>query len=369
MGKIKNRIMISGYYGFNNSGDEAILKAIVSDIKKINENVEIIALSKSPHETSKLYGIKCVNRFNLADIIKEIRKCDIFISGGGSLLQDVTSTRSIFYYLALIWIAKLNKKPVMIYANGIGPIRKKANRILTKNVLEKVDLITLRDENSRKTIESLGVKNKNIFVTADPVYTLESSSKAKVYKIFEREVIPCSKPIIGIAVREWHTNSEIVEIVSKAIDYIIQNYGVNILLIPMHYPNDLKISREILNRSKSSQCYLLKRQYSVEDIMGIIGSLDLIIAMRLHTLIYAASQAVPMIGLVYDPKVEGFFESIGLDTKCMVKDLEFDKLCMLIDKAWSNRDEVKNKLENIKLDFKEKALENVLMAIKLLEGR
>ena len=117
---MKKKILISGYYGFDNSGDDAILKAIVKDLKENNSSIEITAFSNNPTFTEKIYDINAVNRFGIRDVFRAIKNCDLFISGGGSLLQDVTSTRSLLYYIALMKIAKLFNKPVMVYALFIG---------------------------------------------------------------------------------------------------------------------------------------------------------------------------------------------------------------------------------------------------------
>jgi len=180
----QKKIIISGYYGFNNSGDDAILRAVVKDLQEANRNIQITALSRNPLNTEKIYGIRAVNRFSIFDVIKEIYNSDMLISGGGSLLQDITSTRSIIYYITIMYIAKLLHKPVMVYANGIGPINKSVNRFLTRRILNRVDLITLRDYNSRETLEEIQVKNKNIFVTSDPVFSLQPSDEKRIEEIF-----------------------------------------------------------------------------------------------------------------------------------------------------------------------------------------
>lgn len=366
--KREKTIVISGYYGFNNSGDDAILKAIVNDFKKANSKINIIALSKDPINTERNYKIKAVDRFNFIKVIKSLLKCDVFLSGGGSLLQDITSTRSLLYYLSLIYLAKLFKKPVMVYANGIGPINRKINRYLTKSILNKVDLITLRDNNSEKTVKELGVNNKNVFVTADPVFTLEPTEKEKINKLLKDENIPTDKHLIGFSVRDWKKSKNIIEVISKTIDYININYDLNVLLIPMHYPEDLEISK-IIKENCETEVFILNNKYSVEDIMGVISKLDIIVAMRLHSLIYAATQAIPMVGLVYDPKVEGFLDSIGQDMKCSIEDLDIINLCKTIDKAILKREESKNSLIDIKNKFINKSRENIKMALSLINKR
>ncbi|QQY80035.1 polysaccharide pyruvyl transferase CsaB [Keratinibaculum paraultunense] len=365
---VNKKILVSGYYGFDNSGDDAILKAIVKDIKELEKNVNIIALSNNPSCTREIYNIDAVNRFSVKSVIKSIKDCDLFISGGGSLLQDVTSTRSLLYYVTLMKVAKLFNKPVMVYANGIGPINKKINRILTRNILNKVNLITLRDQDSKIFLKELGVKNENIYVTADPVFSLEPTDRATVLDILEEENIPIDKPLIGISIREWKNTCDLVENIVKAIDYIGHKYNVNVVLIPMHYPEDLSISYDVLNKVSNS-CYILSNKHSAEDIMGIIRELEIIIAMRLHSLIYAASQCVPMVGLIYDPKIESFLKSINMNYMCKVEDMKYDELIENIEYVWNNREELRNKLNRIDKYMKEKAVKNAHMALELLKSR
>lgn len=363
------RILISGYYGFNNSGDDAILKAIVKDLKIADESIEIIALSNNPELTEKVYKIKAVNRFKIREVINAIRKCDLFISGGGSLLQDVTSTRSILYYLALMEIALILRKPIMVYANGVGPINRKMNRILTRMILNRVHYITLRDEDSKVFLHELGVTNENIIVTADPVFTLEASESNKIDQIFNVEGIPLDKPLVGISIRKWTKEEDLIDNLSKAIEYIISKYSVNVVLIPMHYPEDLLISQHLLERVNIKGCYLISNKYGVEDIIGIIKKTRFIIAMRLHSLIYAAVQNIPMIGIVYDPKIRSFLNSIGMNKMCTVENFQYKDLIEYIDYIWENREELSNKLKKLNLKMKEEALKNIDIALNLSNCR
>ncbi|MEG2583986.1 MAG: glycosyltransferase, partial [Oscillospiraceae bacterium] len=106
-GKRKTDVMISGYYGFNNSGDDSILRAIVDSLLEIKPDIDIIALSKNPTETESIYGIKSIHRFNVFRIFWRLLHTKLLISGGGSLIQDITSDKSLAYYLGIINIAKL----------------------------------------------------------------------------------------------------------------------------------------------------------------------------------------------------------------------------------------------------------------------
>ena len=156
-------IIMSGYYGFNNSGDEAILLSMHKNIQALGEQFHIKVLSNKPEETKEKYGVEVVYRFSFMEVLKAIRKCDVLLSGGGSLLQDSTSTRSLMYYLSIIFVAKAMGKKVMLYANGIGPVSGKQNRRIIKLVVNKANLITLREENSYAELMSMGVNEKKMF--------------------------------------------------------------------------------------------------------------------------------------------------------------------------------------------------------------
>lgn len=365
--KTNNSVLISGYYGFDNSGDDAILKAIVKDIREHNPKIEITVLSNNPSKTESMYPVDAINRFKFQEVLRAMKNSNLFISGGGSLLQDVTSTRSLLYYLMLMKLAKWCKKPVMIYANGIGPINKKVNRFLTKKILNKVDIITLRDEGSKEYVYELGIKNNNIIVTADPVFTLDPAPQSIVREILQREKIPMDKKFIGISIRQWKTAENLIEILSELIKSTLEKFDVNILLIPMHHPEDLEISMELKNMVNQESCYVLTEKYSVEEIMGIIKELEIIIAMRLHSLIYAATQEVPMVGLSYDPKVDGILKSLGMDYICNVDKLDYNDLIDKVEYVWENKVELSEQLKIQDEDLRNKAIENVRMALDLLK--
>ena len=126
--KPRYHVVMSGYYGFSNAGDDAILQSIHQSIQEASDEVEVTVLSNNPEETKRVYGLNAVPRFQIFSVIKALRRCDALLSGGGSLLQDRTSTRSLIYYLSIMRAAKLMGKPVMLYANGIGPVEKPENR-------------------------------------------------------------------------------------------------------------------------------------------------------------------------------------------------------------------------------------------------
>ncbi len=182
------RVCISGYFGFDNIGDEAVLQTMIRSLKAEIEDLEIIVLSDNPAETAAEYGVTAYDRWRWIELHKAIRSADLLISGGGSLFQDITGKRSLFYYLHIIKMAMRRKKPVLIYSQGIGPIESAWGRKRTVKVLRKAKRITVRDEDSAETLKAWGFRRGRVKVTADPVLNIGDLEREVV--LLEIEALP-----------------------------------------------------------------------------------------------------------------------------------------------------------------------------------
>ena len=359
-------VMLSGYYGFHNSGDDAILTAIIKGFRDKCPNLNIAVLSKNPQETAKVYGVESIDRFSICKIWRALRRTKLLVSGGGSLLQDVTSSKSLYYYLAIMQIAKICGAKVMIYANGIGPICKNANRTKLKKAVNKTDLITLREKSSKEEIEGIVEKDIPVFVTADPVFALENGDENKVSKTLDDIGLYKDKRFFAVAVREWKNSDKTLEDkVAAFVDSVSKKYGLTPLIIPMQDSIDRGISERIANKAKVS-CFVTKKGLSPEVMLGVIGKSEFVLGMRLHTLIYAAKNAVPAIAIDYDPKVTAVMETIEqnflIDAKCV----DVEKMCEFADKIFENREEICSGLEEKSKQYKILANKNVEMMLELL---
>jgi polysaccharide pyruvyl transferase WcaK-like protein len=254
----------------------------------------------------------------------------------------------------------------MLYANGIGPINIKSNEKRVRDIANQVDLITLREEASLKELQRLKVDKPPILVTADPALTLKPVSDVRVDEILKDEGIRFHNPIVGISVRSWEQQSKYSEVIARVADYIYDIYHAEVLFIPMHFPHDLKVIKDIASKMKHKP-HILQKKYSVPEILGVIKNTDLLIGMRLHALIYAATLSVPVIGLAYEAKVEGFLNYIGQVSAGDIANIDFETLCKIIDDIWPNRDSIRKQLETVIGQLKEKALENARLAVQLLD--
>ena len=361
----KDDIVLSGYYGFSNSGDDAILKMILKGIKEEYPEIGINVFSNKPSEVKRVFRVNSVSRWNLFSIINVLKKSKVFISGGGSVIQDATSTKSLIYYLSLIIIAKIFGNKVMLYANGIGPVDKPRNKRWTKNVLNKVDLITLRDEDSKDVLNELGVINPQIVLTSDPVVGIDDINQDQIDDILYRYNL-LGKDFIVVSLREWKPLPYFEEGLIESLRSIKTKHSCELLFIPMQYQYDLDINKKIAAATNS---ICIEKKLTAESCIGLAQKSKLAISMRLHLIVYAFTAGITSVGINYDPKIESVMKYFYQDTYLSV--LEFTNLNFTakVDRAISNN--MTNKAEILsRLDeLREKNKDNISLAISLLEEK
>lgn len=358
------KILISGYYGFGNSGDDALLMSIIKDFKSKGLKDKITVLSANPTETKKTYGVNAANRLNPFSLLFHFVTCRMFISGGGTLIQDGTSTKSLIYYLSLIKAACFFGKKTMLYANGIGPISKEKNRKRVKKILSKTDVITVRDERSLEELKNLGINGPEIKLTADPVFMLDNTENIDdLIKKYSLSNMMC------VSVRKVkNINDErLISVVADALDYASKKYGKQPVLLPLQ-GRDADISKKIISKMRE-KAILINEKLSVYQVLSLVAHSDLCIGMRLHMLIYAACGGVPIIGIVYDPKVSGFMEYARQNLYTDVSMLTREKLYKLIDECMTDGESRKKSLLTEREKLRSLSAENVKTAYKLYTRR
>lgn len=366
------KILISGYYGFNNIGDESILQAVVDNLKDKLEDIDIKVLSQDPAGTAEKYSVKAVNRKSLWSILKAVKKCDLLISGGGSLLQDVTSKKSIWYYLFIIFMAQIFGKKVLIYSQGIGPITSNFNRKITAILLSRVSGIVVRDETSKEFLEELNIPKEMIQVTADPVLRINPVSLDIGKDILKSEGISLDrgKTVVGFAIKERKLSSDFVEELIKAMSDLVHKKNAQIVLIPFHFSEDMAVISEIEKRlaAQNVEVYAVRNKYLTNEMLSIIGNMDVLVGVRLHSLIHASIMNVAMIGISYDPKINSYMKSVGMKALCSVYDFNSEDFLEEFLKIIQNEDEIKAKVQERLKSLKEDLNKNEETIKKLMEN-
>jgi len=354
-------VFIFGYYGFHNIGDEAILEAIVEEFREILPDVKLTVLSYNASETSNRYQIAAVSRNRFWEVIKSIKKSNLVMSGGGSILQDVTSSRSLMYYLGIILLAKLMGKKVAFYGNGFGPILRRSNQWFVKHIINRVDLLTVRDVESRQVMEQLGIKQP-IHVTADAAFML------KTLNMNSTENHKYSQSMkVAISVRQWKNKQQYIPILAASADELVQK-GYEIFMIPMQTPSDRIISEEIVQQMHYP-AKIINSKPTPKEMIAVIAEMDFVIGMRLHSLIFSTIACVPMIGLAYETKITSFLKIVEQPCAGDVETLTMKDMVHTINEFLENMDKYKAKISHNNHELKMKSAKNTLLIKSfLMEG-
>ena len=285
------KAVCSGYYGFDNFGDDAVLSVLVNLFSK---KYDLTVFSASPEKTKKIYNVKSVNSFNYFEVLKSIIKSDVLISGGGSLLQDATSFKSLIYYLGIIFIAELFFKEVIIFAQGLGPFNSKFSELLVKTLLKRCKLITVRDIDSKRLLENWNIKSA---LVCDPVFTMNITKQKK-------------ENTLGIQLRKFcGVNDEFLKKLAAAVN----NYfpDKNIVIFSLQPSIDLDVClkfKDLLRRDA-----VVKNGLSVPETLEEISKLEYLIGMRFHALLAGLMSGVKVLPVSYDKKVTSLALEAGVE--------------------------------------------------------
>lgn len=354
-------VIICGYHGFSNSGDETLLKVIVEDLKRTCPDVRITVLSMKPAKTAAANGVDAVFRYDILKICRLMKSADLFLFGGGSLLQDATSTRSLYYYLTILKIALDNRVQVMLYGNGIGPLNKEKNRAATARVLNRVQLITVRDEGSARLLKQIGVTVPQVLVTADPVFSLQLQYGDNT-ALREEAGIPHGKKYAVFAIRKWKTLSEeYPRELAAFCEAIYRQYDVVPLFVPMQYREDADAASAVAKYITTPRG-LIQRNMSVDEILALVRNAEFVVAMRLHALIYSAISDTPAIALSYDTKVKEFMQMTHQQTCVDAEKADARTLLEMVRSLTASRETLRWELDSLRA----KAGENTAYAAAFL---
>lgn len=344
----RSGVVICGAYGMGNSGDEAILDAIVAEMRAIDPLMPLTVMTRDPAGASARLGLTAVHTFNFPRFLAVMRRRALYINGGGSLIQDVTSRRSLWYYLFTLRAAKRLGCKVMMYGCGIGPVKRPGGVERTRRVLNScVDAITLREPDSIEELARFGVTKPEIILASDPALTLPSAPAEEVDAALEAAGAAPKGKYICFALRLWPGFGEKAGVFAAAARHAHEAYGLTPVFLPINHLDDGQAAALVAEKLGDTPHVLLPGPMSSALVIGLMSRMQVVVSMRLHGLIFAAGQGVPLIGVSYDPKVTAFLRCV--DAGCVpLEGLEEGELCRLIDGAAARSGDAAALEENVR---------------------
>ena len=312
------KVIISGYYGFGNAGDEALLSGMLAALAAAAPGaVDVTVLSADPEGTRRLHGVDAVGRQDLGPIWRALKGgTDLFISGGGGLLQDATSRRSALYYLGMIRLAHLAGVPVYLYGQGVGPIRSRSVRVAARRVLRRVAGAGARDAASARLLAALGADPRRVAVTADPAFALTPSDPAEQAALLERFGIPLGRrPLLGIVWRRPLANGEAARGVVEAVAPFARSIRAGVTVITLQPGVDDREGDEFARALADAGVLFVHRpggRLDHRSLRILVEAMDMNVCVRYHGLLFSALGGVPAVGLAYDEKVRHLAHTLKL---------------------------------------------------------
>ena len=392
------RILITDYHCASNRGDAAILEGVVASLKEYFSNPKIIVLTKYPNSARFINDVHAIDQVmfpfrwiylkkNILGIytliaalfrkwgvllpgMKTINKklslepyinADLIVCTGGSFLNDFYVPENLGRLWG-IYYAKLLGKPVVLYAQSIGPLNKSVYRPLFRYVLNKVDLITLRDRKSLKILKSAGINKPPIHVTADAAFTMTTTT-SKPLQLLRCENIPkvdksCLN--ISISIREWsylvksNGHKNYIDTIAALADWLIEEKNAKIYFLSTctgfdeYNHDDRTVAHEIINLmkySKKNNPVILCGEYIPQELSLIYGHMDLHIGTRMHSNILAMLAKTPVVAIQYEFKTTGLMEVFELENYVVnMNDIKYIDLKEKVDKALTNRKQLKKQI-------------------------
>jgi len=417
-------ILITENYCSSNRGDAAILTSMISALKKHIPNAEFTVLSHYPNVIKIMHKIDSLRPiivtsggyinillamlkmtqyllwalmqrcgFNLRllidkeklEILKKHAEADIIIFVGGGNYND-NYRPAIFGRLYGIFLSKILKKPVVLYAHSIGPFNTFVYKHLAKLVFNEVDLITLRDSESKKVLDELRVHKPPVYVTADSAFNLSVIDADMAKELLLKEGINVNdRPLVSISVRKWGFyntanvsggHKSYIHVMAQLADYLVAKINATIVFMSTStdlggYRNDDRIvAREVISMMKyAGNAKIVEGEYGPEELKGMFGQMDMHIGTRMHSNIFALSMGVPVVAIAYEFKTNGLMQSFDLEKYvCDIENINFKELCTKIDDVWINRYSLVNqKIKPTTRRLQKRSLKNAELTKHLLK--
>lgn len=365
------RIGITGSYGGLNLGDEAILSAIIKQLRA-SVDVEITVFSRNPDDTLWRHDVE--HAVPVRDMTREesraaVSDLDILVFGGGGILYD----REAEVYLREVVLAHELGVPVMVYAVSAGPLRLRSARERVADAMSRAAVVSVRDRHGRRLLEDIGV-HREVHLTADPALLLDAEPLPDDALV--REGLDTSRRMVGFSVREPGPAAPDIDVdhyhalLANAADFIVDRWEADIVFVPMERGQmDVQHSHAVVSRMQNAtRATVLKGTYTPGQIMTLIGHVQFAVGMRLHFLIFAALQKVPFVALPYSSKVAGLLQDLGMDMPPL-DNVNAGRLLATIDQSWDLRANIRSRVEQSLPSLQARARESNELLVQLIRRR
>ncbi len=391
-----NRVLIAGYYGHRNLGDEAILHVMLEELRRLLPNVAVTVASGNPDATRATYDVAAVHERDVPALVDAVRACDLVIVGGGGLFHDYQGVDEatvlsrwhwgLTYFAAFPLLATLFRKPLLLSALGVGPLLSEAGRRYTRLAFDRADAASVRDPASHALLGSIGVDVSRVRLAADPAFLLRAPSADEGRAALARIGVPAvpgvpgvpGRPVVVVAVRHWDegVRPDVWQAhVAAALDRFVESHDAVPVFLPFqsraeHGLSDDAVAGRIRAEMRhGARAVMGEADLEPCEVQGLIAGADVVLAVRLHAVILAGTAGVPVVALAYDRKVVAAMTELGVAEFSLGLEAEAGAIGDALDRAYRDRERVRRVLVAAARDLRAGAAANASMAVDLLAAR
>ena len=346
------RLLLAGYFGAGNLGDDAILMGFVKGLEGTKHETRVVA--GSPERLMRNLGLTGVPKLDMNAVKNAIGECDALVFPGGSIFQDVTSVRSVAYYAGMVKEAKKAGKKVIMLGQGVGPLNRFLGRRLAAQAFGSADVIAVRDPDSVNALKSLGTR-VTPRVTADCAFLLPEPHMADNSTSFG----VAGMKTVGLSARPWgrDKNKTVVKVFGDLVKMMSEN-GFVPVMVPMDETEDTAIVNAI-SKVHGGKVPELKGITTPVQLQQRLARMESVIAMRLHAGILAASVGVPPYMVAYDPKVTAFANVLGYSAPPSMQGITAERIFNGFQTFIKDRDRAAEALVRKREELRKAAMGNI----------
>lgn len=377
-------LLVHGYYGAGNAGDDAILQVMAQQVSRAfpGSRITVITSGSKPMYLRHL-PVRAIPYARIARVRKAVREANAVILGGGGLLQDYfgvpygslrrPAKRGMAYYgVPFLEAARLGK-PTMIYGVGVGPILTPRGALYAARLAGSARVITVRDSASAAIIKRLTGRRPQ--TTADPAVTLPARSSLWAQRYLRNRGVSLDRPLVAVVLRDWIAGTSNRKRFVRQMGHVVAHLarsGRRVILILFNKSKaDMRLARLVRRAARrSSYVHILGYNCPPRGLKAILGETQFVIGMRLHALILATGVGVPAVGVAYDSKVTQYMKSVGLRQYVVpFQGITARRVIWLTDKLVANRVPLTRLVRTKVARLVNRERMNLAALLRMLKGR
>jgi len=342
------KVVISGFYGASNLGDELILASIRQGLERADESVQVWVAAENPSNVERDHGLQAFSRKHHHDALQSVRTATAVVLGGGGLWHDYTfersgglmglfsgTTISIAGFGILPMLGKAFDAPFHVVGMGVGPLEHPDARRMVKLVASQAETIYVRDEPSAELLRAASIPEDKLYVAPDVVYGLELPPPVVPAEV--DDLVAQGFTLIGLNLRPWAKMDEaaVIAAISGALLELAADRKIAVIGIPMQAGERVDVS--ILGKVAAAcaptiPMVVLPAPLSIQTLTGAVSRLSVLLSMRLHACLVGHRMRKPVVGIAYDPKVSSHFAELGRSSRALtVEAVRSDYVAALVN--------------------------------------